>query len=185
MLVGMHQGDAQPYQKIGDRGAAAPQVRTELAKLLAEVAQLQQRLLSLGYWLGTPDGEYGTLTVQAVMAFQKVHGLSRDGAIGPQTLAAIESLVATVRVPHEIILFDNGSDPETVDFLKTQIDGRFESRVSRVRDRALRTSRLSDEDGTAGEEPLPKVGVPALLVIQPRLVELKGPGAYGQISIQA
>ncbi len=44
-----------------------------------------------------------------------------------QTLAAIESLVATVRVPHEIILFDNGSDPETVDFLKTQIDGRFDT----------------------------------------------------------
>ena len=36
---------------------------------------LQQRLRNLGYWLGTPDGTYGGLTVQAVMAFQKVEGL--------------------------------------------------------------------------------------------------------------
>ncbi|HXH03527.1 MAG TPA: glycosyltransferase [Candidatus Competibacteraceae bacterium] len=42
-----------------------------------------------------------------------------------QTLEAIESLQQTVKVPHEIILFDNGSDAETVEFLKTHIDGRF------------------------------------------------------------
>lgn len=42
-----------------------------------------------------------------------------------QTLEALESLQHTVRVPHEIILFDNGSDAETVDFLKTRIDGQF------------------------------------------------------------
>lgn len=43
-----------------------------------------------------------------------------------QTLKAIQGLKATVRVPHEIILYDNGSAAETVDFLRTQIDGRFE-----------------------------------------------------------
>ncbi|WP_435750938.1 glycosyltransferase family 2 protein [Thauera sp. AutoDN2] len=42
-----------------------------------------------------------------------------------QTLEALQSLQETVRVPHEIILFDNGSDPETVDFIKTRIEGRF------------------------------------------------------------
>ncbi|HRD48222.1 MAG TPA: glycosyltransferase [Candidatus Contendobacter sp.] len=42
-----------------------------------------------------------------------------------QTLAALESLRATVRAPHEIILFDNGSEPETVAFLRERIEGQF------------------------------------------------------------
>lgn len=50
----------------------------------------QQRLSDLGYWLGTPDGEYGYLTSQAVMALQKAGGLGRDGILGPKTKAALE-----------------------------------------------------------------------------------------------
>ena len=42
-----------------------------------------------------------------------------------QTLRAIEGLQATVRIPHEIILYDNGSAPETVAFLRERIDGQF------------------------------------------------------------
>jgi glycosyltransferase involved in cell wall biosynthesis len=44
-----------------------------------------------------------------------------------QTLKAIEGLQRTVKIPHEIILYDNGSRAETVQFLKTQIDGKFPS----------------------------------------------------------
>jgi peptidoglycan hydrolase-like protein with peptidoglycan-binding domain len=55
------------------------------------VRALQERLRDLGYWLGTPDGSYGSLTVQAVMAFQKVNGLERDGIAGATTLAALET----------------------------------------------------------------------------------------------
>ena len=47
---------------------------------------LQERLVELGYWIGTADVSYGQLTRQAVMAFQKVEGLSRDGVAGPATL---------------------------------------------------------------------------------------------------
>lgn len=43
-----------------------------------------------------------------------------------QTLKAIKSLKATVKVPHEIILYDNGSAPETVGFIRTHIDGKFD-----------------------------------------------------------
>lgn len=56
-----------------------------------EVRLLQARLTDLGFWLGTPDGGYGQLTRQAVMAFQKANGLSRDGVAGPATLAALET----------------------------------------------------------------------------------------------
>jgi hypothetical protein len=49
------------------------------------VLALQQRLVDLGYWLGSADGNYGQLTRQAVMAFQKAEGLGRDGVAGPVT----------------------------------------------------------------------------------------------------
>ncbi|TWF81271.1 L,D-transpeptidase-like protein [Pseudonocardia hierapolitana] len=49
------------------------------------VEELQQRLSTLGYWLGEIDGHYGQLTRQAVMAFQKAEGLDRDGVAGPDT----------------------------------------------------------------------------------------------------
>jgi putative cell wall-binding protein len=56
-----------------------------------EVADLQRRLRDAGFWLGTVDGAYGTLTHQAVMALQKTHGLGRDGVYGQQTRALLES----------------------------------------------------------------------------------------------
>ncbi len=54
-----------------------------------EVAALQERLLALGFWVPVVDGDYGSVTQQAVMAFQKHAGLSRDGLAGPATLAAL------------------------------------------------------------------------------------------------
>ena len=43
-----------------------------------EVLAVQQRLAGLGYWLGTPDGRYGSATVHALTAFQKLAGLDRE-----------------------------------------------------------------------------------------------------------
>lgn len=55
------------------------------------VATLQQRLSALGYWVGPSDGVYGHLTEQAVLAFQGWEGLARDGRVGPETRAALET----------------------------------------------------------------------------------------------
>lgn len=49
------------------------------------VEALQRRLEANDYWVGPIDGVYGTLTEQAVLAIQKVHGLARDGIYGPNT----------------------------------------------------------------------------------------------------
>ncbi|HEY7719081.1 MAG TPA: L,D-transpeptidase family protein [Pedococcus sp.] len=57
----------------------------------AYVSSVQQRLSGLGYWLGQPDGSYGYLTSQAVMALQKAAGIGRDGVFGPATRRALES----------------------------------------------------------------------------------------------
>lgn len=54
-----------------------------------EVTALQQRLLDLGFWLGEADGRFGSSTMHAVVAFQKAHGLTRDGVAGPATLQAL------------------------------------------------------------------------------------------------
>lgn len=57
----------------------------------AEVAAMQERLIDLGFWLPGVDGVYGSVTSQAVMAFQKSQGLGRDGIAGPVTLGALET----------------------------------------------------------------------------------------------
>jgi peptidoglycan hydrolase-like protein with peptidoglycan-binding domain len=56
---------------------------------LPQVRALQERLAELGYDIGTPDGQWGARTTYALMAFQKVEGLTRDGLDGPQTQAAL------------------------------------------------------------------------------------------------
>lgn len=50
------------------------------------MTRLQEELNELGYWVGTPDGTYGHLTQQAVMALQKSAGIDRDGVLGQKTV---------------------------------------------------------------------------------------------------
>ncbi len=69
------------------------------------VLDAQKRLTALGYWLGTPDGVYGPATTHAVVALQKVAGLSRDGILGPRTAYALRHGVkpkASTRRGHAI-----------------------------------------------------------------------------------
>jgi len=49
------------------------------------VRALQIKLDDLGYTLTDVDGVFGDDTLHAVLAFQKVEGLSRDGVAGPVT----------------------------------------------------------------------------------------------------
>jgi peptidoglycan hydrolase-like protein with peptidoglycan-binding domain len=48
----------------------------------AEVLWIEQRLTDLSYRPGPIDGVYDKRTYQAVLAFQKWEGLSRDGVVG-------------------------------------------------------------------------------------------------------
>jgi Putative peptidoglycan binding domain/L,D-transpeptidase catalytic domain len=57
----------------------------------SQVLVLQRRLTSLGYWLGAVDGAFSDLTRQAVVAIQKVAGLSRDGICGPLTWSRVDA----------------------------------------------------------------------------------------------
>ena len=55
----------------------------------AQVKDLQRALKSLGYSVGTIDGQYGPSTKTAVAAFQHTAGLTEDGVFGPKTLGAL------------------------------------------------------------------------------------------------
>lgn len=55
----------------------------------AQVRALQRALKSLGYPVGTIDGQYGPATKTAVAAFQHAEGLTADGVFGPKTLNAL------------------------------------------------------------------------------------------------
>ena len=55
----------------------------------ADVRAVQERLAELGYDVGEPDGRFGGRTSYAIMAFQKIEGLSRTGDIGDGLLAAL------------------------------------------------------------------------------------------------
>jgi N-acetylmuramoyl-L-alanine amidase len=56
----------------------------------AQVKALQRRLHELGYQVQEADGQFGPETHHAVVAFQKVNRLGRDGVVGPITRKALE-----------------------------------------------------------------------------------------------
>jgi len=60
------------------RGAAGP-----------AVTDLQRTLRQRGFWLPSIDGQFGMPTLHAVRAFQKAHGLERDGVVADATRAAL------------------------------------------------------------------------------------------------
>src|SRR6516225_9573938 len=66
----------QPVLRLGSHSSA--------------VKTLQQRLTALHYFdVATADGVFGQNTYHAVIAFQKVQGLTRDGVAGPATWAKL------------------------------------------------------------------------------------------------
>ena len=56
-----------------------------------KVWQLQERLQVLGYYEGEVDGQFGTGTREAVVAFQQKNGLEADGLAGDETQKVLYS----------------------------------------------------------------------------------------------
>lgn len=55
----------------------------------SEVKQIQEKLKRWGYYSGSIDGIYGSVTEAAVKRFQKSNGLTADGIAGKRTLEAM------------------------------------------------------------------------------------------------
>src|SRR4051794_2988763 len=56
----------------------------EIGSTGAEVTELQQKLVEMGYFVGNVDGAYGNKTAAAVAYLQSCHGLDIDAVVGPQ-----------------------------------------------------------------------------------------------------
>ena len=55
----------------------------------ATVTEIQTRLKNWGYYSGEVDGMFGSATEKAVKYVQQKNGLTADGVVGAQTLAAL------------------------------------------------------------------------------------------------
>lgn len=67
----------------------------------AAVTQLQQNLRSLRFYSGPINGNYGTLTQQAVIRFQQTYRISADGIAGTKTLRTIAAALKPIGVGGE------------------------------------------------------------------------------------
>jgi peptidoglycan hydrolase-like protein with peptidoglycan-binding domain len=100
----------------------------------AQVVALQDRLSSLGYWLGTNGGFFGDATEQAVYAFQKAANLTPTGVVGPTTVAALQAgdlpqtrsksgYVIEINLKKDLVMFVNNGTVEHV--LNTSTGGGY------------------------------------------------------------
>ena len=85
---------ASPSAAASEAASPKPDASPKPAASRAPVASsgivaAQRVLTDGGYYVGALDGRRGSALRSALMAFQKVNGLSVDGAIGPATLKAL------------------------------------------------------------------------------------------------
>ena len=90
-----------------------------------EVVRLQERLTGLGFWLGPVDGVFATATAHAVVAFQKLAGLPRNGIVDAATSAALDSAVPPfprsgaghqleIDLTHQVLIVADGGTAKAV-----------------------------------------------------------------------
>ncbi|HEY9835167.1 MAG TPA: peptidoglycan-binding protein [Stenomitos sp.] len=94
-LGGQPQSSAKPVREFNSQPLPSPQpVRVSTTRNLrlgdrgSQVSALQESLAVAGFPSGA-DGIFDEATQTAVMHFQQAQGLSPDGIVGPQTLAAL------------------------------------------------------------------------------------------------
>jgi lipoprotein-anchoring transpeptidase ErfK/SrfK len=85
----------RPLEQADFEAVGKPPATRELAAVAAappNARAVQQRLAALGYLpANAVTGRWDYRTQHAVMAFQAWNGLTRDGVVGPQTSAALQS----------------------------------------------------------------------------------------------
>ena len=132
-----------------------------------QVKAMQQRLIQLGYLTGTADGNFGSATANAVMAFQKRNNLTNDGVAGFTTLSKLYSTTASgvptaTPVPTPAILRqgDNSDAVRTMQqslinlgYLRGSADGVFGANTFLAL-KAFQSINGLPSDGIAGQKTL-------------------------------
>lgn len=81
-------------QLTPDPGAPTPEPMLRTGSAGQSVKDLQSRLLTLGYYAGEVDGQFGAATKEAVILFQQANGLQADGIVGSETKEILYSVNA-------------------------------------------------------------------------------------------
>ncbi|MDD3212967.1 MAG: peptidoglycan-binding protein [Eubacteriales bacterium] len=131
-----------------------------------DVTTLQNRLIELGYLTGTADGNFGTATKTALVAFQKANNLVRDGVAGTNTQSvlfsnsAVKNTVSTSTTLKQGTISDAVKDLQerliTLGYLSGTADGNFGAKTALALIAFQKANGLS-ADGIAGTKTLAKI----------------------------
>lgn len=127
------------------------------------VRKLQEALKRQGYYTGKVDGSYGSGTVEAVKAFQRMNNLTVDGIAGPATQRA---LYGTNSTQTYTTLRENDSGPQVMNLQYTlyelgYYDGDINGEYGATTKDAVRAFQISNHltpvDGIAGNKTLQRL----------------------------
>ena len=134
-----------------------------------KVKQMQNRLIQLGYLVGSASGRVDDITEQAIIAFQKRNNLDDDGVAGPGTLEKLYSNSA--KKANNVVgiigvSLKKGSEGDAVRVLQTRlkalgylsglVDGSFGTATEEAVKAFQRANGIS-ADGKAGHSTLRKL----------------------------
>lgn len=87
------------------------------------VTSLQFKLNALGFLSDQPDSNFGSKTAAAVKEFQRIHGLSVDGIVGPNTWRALNHAYSLIENPIPVIItpMTEGASGEEVTTLQKNL----------------------------------------------------------------
>lgn len=98
-LIGHVNVGAAPTPSAPSKPAVKPQsYLKEAAEFVgSRCKELQEKLIKCGYSCGScgADGIFGQATYDALVKFQRYHGLDADGLAGQKTFAKLDSLIAS------------------------------------------------------------------------------------------
>ena len=150
----------------GDLGTATIAATMRYGDSGDSVTTLQNRLIELGYLVGTADGRFGTSTKAALVAFQIANSLTRDGVAGEKTQTVLYSNSAVKNKVTASTTLKQGTVSDAVKALQSRLialgyltgtaDGNFGVKTSLALIAFQKNNGLSG-DGIAGASTLAKI----------------------------
>ncbi len=150
----------------GDMGNTAITATMRYGDSGSNITTLQNRLIELGYLVGTADGKFGASTKSALVAFQIANNLTRDGVAGEKTQLLLYSNAAVKNTVKTNTTLKPGTIGDAVKALQSRLialgyltgtaDGNFGAKTSLALIAFQKNNGLSG-DGIAGEGTLAKL----------------------------
>ena len=139
------------------------------------VTELQQLLLKKGFYSGKIDGDFGAITTNAVLKFQKANGLTTDGIVGISSWTSLRAVSQppVTALPTLLLGSKGAAVTQAQQLLKAKgyyqgrIDGDF-GMVTRDAIAAFQRANGLTVDGKVGEQTWKKLQAPAIADVTPQ-----------------